>query len=345
VAQVVRAPGGRRLAVEIIGDPTGKAVFLMHGTPGSLLGPRPRGIFLYRLGIRLISYNRPGYPGSDRFEGRIVADAAADVEAIADHFEIDKFSVIGRSGGAPHALACAADKRLRDRLICTAALSSLAPCDAGDLDWYAGMVESNVQAYQDAAESDLRALIATIDQHAKRIRDNSQGLLDTLRPELADADRQVIGDIALRRIIARTHAEALRESVDGWVDDVLALSRRWAVTFSDITEPVLLWHGGDDMFSPANHTQWLAGQIPGSELDLRQGAAHFEAIKILPEILRWVLSRMNAAAPPAFAPADFPPADFPPPPPSEGQWGDHAEKSAVGGGRGDVGVLRPKQFH
>ena len=41
MAQVVRAPDGRRLAVEISGAPTGIAVFLMHGTPGSLLGPDP----------------------------------------------------------------------------------------------------------------------------------------------------------------------------------------------------------------------------------------------------------------------------------------------------------------
>ena len=125
--------------------PTGWPVFLLHGTPGSLHGPRPRGIFLYRLGVRLISYNRPGYPGSTRVEDRIVADAAGDVETIADNLDMDQFSVIGRSGGAPHALACAADNRLRDRLICTAALSSLAPCDAEGLDWFAGMADSNIR--------------------------------------------------------------------------------------------------------------------------------------------------------------------------------------------------------
>ena len=291
MVQEVRAPGGGRLAVEVTGHPTGKPVFLLHGTPGSLLGPRPRGIFLYRLGIRLISYNRPGYPGSTRVEGRIVADAAADVEAIADHFGIDEFSVIGRSGGAPHALACAADKRLSDRLTCAAALCSLAPYDADGLDWFADMAESNVQAYHNAAESDLRALIGTFNQHAWQVRNNPQGLLSTLQPELAGSDRQVIGDIALRRIIASTHTEALRESVDGWVDDVMALGHPWCVDFSDITARVLLWHGGDDVFSPVSHTQWLARQIPTSELLLQSGAAHFEAIKILPEVLNWVLDR------------------------------------------------------
>ncbi len=121
------------MSVESLGDPDGKPVFLLHGTPGGRNGPRPRGIVLYRLGIRLISHDRPGYPGSDRLPDRRVADAAGDVEAIADHLGIDRFSVVGRSGGAPHALACAA--LLKERVICAAALGSLAPYNAQGLDW------------------------------------------------------------------------------------------------------------------------------------------------------------------------------------------------------------------
>jgi len=334
VTQVVRAPGGGNLAVEVTGHPAGQAVFLLHGTPGSLLGPRPRGIFLYRLGIRMISYNRPGYPGSTRAKGRTIADAAADVEAIADHLGIDRFSVIGRSGGAPHALACAADKRFRDRLICTASLCGLAPYDADGLDWFADMVESNITAYHDAAESDLPALIATFNQQAEQVRNNSQGLINTLRPELVGSDREVMGDVALRRIIARTHVEALRESVDGWIDDVIALAHPWGVDFSDITGPVLLWHGGDDVFIPASHTRWLKTQIDKSELRLLSGAAHFEAIKVLPQILRWVLDRVD----------EVPGAGFPTPGSSERLRVDHSEQPMVDAGLGNVRVPVSEQL-
>jgi pimeloyl-ACP methyl ester carboxylesterase len=169
------------------------------------------------------------------------------------------------------------------------------PYDADGLDWFADMVASNITAYQDAAESDLRALIATFNQQAAQVRNNSQGLIKTLQPELAESDRQVIGDIALRRIIARTHAEALRESVDGWVDDVMALGHPWGVDFSCITAPVLLWHGSADVFSPVSHTRWLHEQIPASELHLQSGAAHFDALMALPEVLTWVLNRATEA--------------------------------------------------
>ena len=104
----MKAPDGRQLSTQAYGDPDGKPVFLLHGTPGSRLGPHPRGAVLHRLGVQLIAFDRPGYGESDRREGRRVADAAADVLAIADAYGLDKFAVVGRSGGGPHALACAA---------------------------------------------------------------------------------------------------------------------------------------------------------------------------------------------------------------------------------------------
>ena len=334
MTQVIEGPDGGSLAVQISGAPPGKhTVFLLHGTPGSLHGPRPRGIFLHRLGIRLITYNRPGYPGSTRRIHRTVADAAADVAAIADHFNIREFSVIGRSGGAPHALACAAAGSLRERVNCVAALSGLAPYDAEGLDWFDGMAESNKQAYHDVRD-DLDALITTLNEHAGQVRNNPQGLLSTLWPELADADREVIGDIALRRIIAQTHAEALRESIAGWVDDVVALGRPWGFDLSDITVPVLLWHGGDDVFSPVAHTMWLAKRIETAELELRPNVAHFGAVETLPEILRWVLRQVGGTTSnrdAAWA--------------GDSEWlrVDDAQQSLLAGRRRRVRMLPPKQ--
>jgi pimeloyl-ACP methyl ester carboxylesterase len=290
VTQVVQTPDGRRLSVESLGAPDGKPVFLLHGTPGGRHGPRPRGIVLHRLGIRMISYDRPGYSGSDRLLGRGVADASIDVEAIADYFGIDRFSIVGRSGGGPHALACAA--LLNKRVICAAALCSLAPYNAEDLDWSAGMTGSNVRAYRDA-EADLGALIATLNDQAGKVRNNSEGLLKMLWPELANHDKNIIGDIALRRIIAQIHAEALRETADGWIDDVIALSRPWGFDISEIIAPVKLWSGSDDVFSPIAHTHWLAERIGNVELDIAPGAAHFGAVEILPKILAWIAEKAN----------------------------------------------------
>jgi pimeloyl-ACP methyl ester carboxylesterase len=290
VTHVVDVADGRELSAEIWGDPDGKPVFLLHGTPGGRYGPRPRGGVLYRLGIQLVSFNRPGYPGSTRLPGRTIADAAKDVEAIADYFGFDQFSVVGRSGGGPHALACAA--LLSDRVTRAAALCSLAPCDADGLDWNAGMADSNVEAYHNA-ETNLGALIAALKDRAGHVRNDSEGLLKLLWPELVGHDKAAIGDIALRRIIAHVHTEALRDSIDGWVDDVIAMGRPWQFNLSEIAAPVKLWSGAEDVFSPASHTYWLAKHIKQADLEVEPGKAHFRSVEVLPRILAWVIDEAN----------------------------------------------------
>lgn len=301
MTQQIRDSDGRRLSVESLGDPEGKPVFLLHGTPGGRNGPRPRGIVLYRLGIRLISYDRPGYPGSERVPGRTVASAAKDVEIIADYFGIDRFSVVGRSGGAPHALACAA--LLPDRVISAAALASLAPCDADGLNWEAGMTESNRRAYRLANVDPPDALKAMLKEQAGRIRKGSEGLLATLGPEMRAHDKEVIDDIALRRIIANVHVEALSNNcIDGWVDDVVALAHPWKFRPDKITVPVKLWGGKDDVFSPVSHTYWLAERITSAEVEIGDEEAHFGTVMILPTILSWMARQANAEKSRALVP-------------------------------------------
>src|SRR4051812_31541563 len=139
----MKLPGVDRrvLSYQISGDPQGFPVIMHHGMPGSSAGPLPRNTVLYRLGIKLITYDRPGYGRSTRHPGRSVADAARDVKMLANHINIPRFAVLGRSGGGPHALACAA--LLPDRVVGAAALVSFAPVEADKLHWQDEMVGSN----------------------------------------------------------------------------------------------------------------------------------------------------------------------------------------------------------
>lgn len=281
----VEVADGRILTVESWGAASGLPIFLLHGTPGCRSGPRPRASVLYRLGVRLISYDRPGYGGSSRHPERAVKDAASDVRAIADYLGLPEFGVVGRSGGGPHALACAA--LLGDRVLSTAVLVSLAPSDAKGLNWFGGMTDSNVQEYT-AADTDKAAVETRLAAHAEQIRADPESLLQSLLPELTRPDRRVVNDIAIRRLLADTYAEALRDSACGWIDDVLAFRRPWGFEPSTIETPVLLWHGEEDVFSPVEHTHWLARQIPNATLDVQSGTAHFGAVEILPSVLAWM---------------------------------------------------------
>ena len=282
----VLSVGGRQVAVTEFGDPSGRPVFLMHGTPGSRLGPVPRPFRLYELGVRLITFDRPGYGGSDRLVARTVADVVPDVRAIADALDIERFAVLGRSGGGPHALACAA--LLPDRVTRAGVLVSLAPWAAEGLDWFAGMADSNVREYTTAA-NEPEELTARLVQVAAQIRANPASHVSTLSPEMPDVDRRIVADVGIRALLADSYAEALRDSADGWIDDALAFCAPWGFDLAEIKGPVLLWHGQNDVFSPAAHAQWLAERIPGAMMSISPGGAHFGALEIVPEVLSWLI--------------------------------------------------------
>ncbi|HUZ70748.1 MAG TPA: hypothetical protein VMU65_13650 [Candidatus Saccharimonadales bacterium] len=71
---VVDTSDGRRLAVEEDGDPEGIPVLVHNGTPNSRLLYKHHIADAVARGIRLISYDRPGYGGSSPAPGRSVAE-------------------------------------------------------------------------------------------------------------------------------------------------------------------------------------------------------------------------------------------------------------------------------
>lgn len=292
--------------MDISGNPLGPPVFFLHGTPGSRVGPVPRGRVLYELGVCLISFDRPGYGRSDRLISRKVADVVPDVAAIADSLGLDRFAVLGRSGGGPHALACAA--MLPDRVTRAGVLVSLAPWAAEGLDWFAGMADSNVREYMTAV-TNPEVLTARLIQAAARIKADPASHVTALSPEMPEPDRRVVADGGIRTMLAQNFAEALRDSAAGWIDDALAFCAPWGFNPADIEVPVLLWHGENDVFSPVAHARWLADRIPGAIMSIRSHTAHFGALEVLPDVLSWLIrpadqpGPIRLAAPQGYAPA------------------------------------------
>ncbi|WP_413756513.1 alpha/beta fold hydrolase [Streptomyces sp. MMBL 11-3] len=281
----IRMRDGRRLAFEEWGDPDGTPVVLLHGTPGGRLGTVPRELVEARPGVRFIAYDRPGYGDSDRGPGRRVAQAARDVAALADVLGLGRFAVLGRAGGAPHALACAA--LLPARVRRAAVLASPAPPAAEGLDWFEGMAAGTVEEY-------TRALTDPVDfadrlaARAAVIRADPAQFLASLRDGLTDADRRVVSVPALGEMLLRDYRTALGTSAYGWLDDTLALLSDWGFDPARVTRPVLLWHGARDAFSPVGHFEWLAGRIPRARPVLDPEGGHFSALEALPDVLDWL---------------------------------------------------------
>src|ERR671921_722888 len=104
------------------------AVFWHHGSPNIGAPPQPLFSAAERLGIRWVSYDRPGYGGATPRPERDVASAAADASAVADALGIDRFALMGHSSGGSHALACAA--LLPERVLGVVVVAGMAPIGA-----------------------------------------------------------------------------------------------------------------------------------------------------------------------------------------------------------------------
>ena len=98
---------GRMLAFDDVGNPDGFPVvyqsWWMHGR----LGRHPDDSLAADAGLRLVSVDRPGYGGSTPLAVRTMRGSADDTEQLVDHLGIDRFALLGRSGGGLHALAAA----------------------------------------------------------------------------------------------------------------------------------------------------------------------------------------------------------------------------------------------
>lgn len=248
-------------------------VFWLHGTPQIGAPPAPLFPAAAEYGVRWVSYDRPGYGGSSPVPGRDVASGAADVAVIADALGIDRFAVLGQSGGGPYALACAA--LLPHRVIGAVSMSGRAPYPADGLDWLAGM--------RPGSAAELTATLAG--------REALTALLaseEDFDPEMfTPADHAALaGDW---KWIGTVVGPALEQGTDGLIDDALAAVRPWGFDAAAITAPVLLVHGTADRVMPSAHSEWLARRIGASaELVLVKDAGHISVFLAAPEALAWL---------------------------------------------------------
>ena len=288
--RTVQTPDGRVLTVEEAGDPNGRPVLVHEGTPNSRHLYPPAAIDAAVRGLRLISYDRPGYGGSTAQPGRSVADCAADVRAICAELGIGRLALWGISGGGPHVLACAA--LLPDLVSAVASLASLAPLDAEGLDWFAGMGELNADDVR-LFLRDREAARAKLDADRERVLGGSASeLVSGLQTLLSPTDAAALND-GLADFLVYCDREGLAPGSQGWWDDGVAHATPWGFELSAISVPVLLMHGRQDRFVPFGHGQWLAEHIPGVEARLLDHDGHLTLLtNRIPEVHGWLKERL-----------------------------------------------------
>ena len=200
-----------------------------------------------------------------------MASVAADVAGVADALGIDRFAVMGASGGGPHALGCAA--LLPDRVTAAVSIAGLAPFAADGLDWFGEMAS--------AGEAELRAACAgsaELTDHLLTAEFDPEVFTPADHAELTGAWTW-LGGIA---------GQGMQGGIDGMVDDDLAYVTPWGLDLADVLAPVLLVHGDVDRVVPSTHSRWLAKHLTTADLWERPGAGHVSVLTSGDAALDWM---------------------------------------------------------
>ena len=254
---------GRTLAYAEFGDPGGDPVFVFHGGIGS------RGFGLLfddaarRTGIRVVSPDRPGYGQSDPDPGRTLLDWPDDVATLADDLDLDRFALLGVSGGGPYAAACA--YALPERVTAAALVSSIGP---------PGSPKSlGLRVLSVLARVSPWPLRFPLGRQLRLTREDPDAAIERRSSGAAEPEAAMHHGEAGRILNAST-AEAGRQGPAAAAREVALVGGPWGFPLEAIEAPVGVWHGSLDRTIPEGIGRYFADAIPDARLTVHDDVGH-----------------------------------------------------------------------
>lgn len=278
----VELPGGATVGWCDRGEPAGRPVVFLHGTPGSrLFFPDPA---LRRAsGARVLTFDRPGYGRSTPLKVPSLLGVAQIVGRLADHHGLERFAVVGFSGGGPAALACGA--LFPDRVSRVAMVSSWGPIDELEAA-YASLTDDERELLS-AIRADPAAATALLWESAQWFAETPLRFFESEREAV---DEAVFSDPLVRSNFAESNLEGARQGQAGLVGDWVADALPWGFRLAEIGVPVDLWIGQRDPGRAPLDTPEIARRIPSCAVHADADAGHWLLISRWPDILARSLS-------------------------------------------------------
>ena len=251
---------GRVLGYAEYGDPDGEPVLHFHGTPSCRLeGSRPAvGEIATRLHVRLILPERPGFGLSDFQPNRTFLDWPDDVLELADALHLDRFAVMGLSGGGPYVAACA--YKIPQRLSAAGIISGLGPLDAPGA--FEGMGKSDRQLY-DLARKTPWLLRPLFWYTAGQMHRNPERTIEEFVVDVSEPDKAALALPGVKEVFIKMASGGFEQGGRGVAWEYVLFVGPWGFRLEDIPMPVYLWHGEMDTMCPVNMGRFVARSMPG----------------------------------------------------------------------------------
>jgi pimeloyl-ACP methyl ester carboxylesterase len=284
---VVSLAGGGGLGYAEYGDPEGDPVLWFHGTPGARKQIPPDVPSLSReRRIRMIGVERPGTGFSTPYTYDRIIDWADDLKAFADGLGLDRFAVVGLSGGGPYVLA--ACHALPDRVVAGAVLGGIGPTRGPETaPGYWRLLPLLYPALA-ALRSPLSAILSSAVKGVRSVASEGYDLYKNfISPP---SDRAVLADPAMKAVFLYDLTTALEGGLRAPVSDAVLFGRHWGFLLREIKVPVKFWHGDADRIVPLSHGAFMATLVPGADLVVCPGGGHFAGYVLGREVLEWITS-------------------------------------------------------
>jgi pimeloyl-ACP methyl ester carboxylesterase len=317
-------PDGRVLSYAEFGDPEGYPLMFFHGYPSCRLEAWFLDPIVQRKGIRLIAPDRPGFGRSTFQPNRQFIHYPSDIRALADHLKLERFAILGGSGGGPYALACAND--ISGRLSAVGLFASAGPWtiegdegmgkelkkDIRPMTRFWGRAIENAPRTMNVVTSmvsgtigwlfNRKWVITYIDkqirqddiknlkkaEEGKKVEgkevDEQQMLWD--RQRLANRERMdEQGLPGPGEQLTLTFKEIFHQGTAATMQEAVILSSPWGFDVSTITyDKIQVWHGKKDINAPLSQIRYVVDRLPHCELKTYD-ADHFELVKHIEEVL------------------------------------------------------------
>lgn len=235
-----RLADGRTLACQQYGPRGGPVLFYFHGYPGSRLEAGLLANGAVRLGVRVIGVDRPGIGRSTLKPHRRLLDWPDDVVALADDLDVDRFAVIGFSGGGPYALACA--HAIPERMTGCAVVSGPGP----------------VSGWRFVVSRVLPWLVTPLVRRRFVDEERTTLALRRLARRWPRADRSILARPGVGDTLVASLVEAFRQGSRGPAIEAMILGGPWGFELEDVSFPgVHVWHGRRDSQVPLRTAQGL----------------------------------------------------------------------------------------
>ena len=243
--------------------------------------------FAAERGVRLVSFDRPGYGGSTAAPFGLASIGAMRMR-LPTGWAWTGFAVLGWSGGGPGALAAAAVPG--GHVSCVGIASGVAPFQLvpGALDSLDDNDRAAMSLLPDDPVAAASAFAAPFEPLAEVLGvSGGPGVVAAFEDLnlLSPRDSELMHDPRIMAVYEETVREAFRQGTNGAGWDNISWIGEWDIDLSAVTSPVLLWYGSEDRIVPLARGLWLSQNLPRARLVVRDGEGHLGPYEHLGEML------------------------------------------------------------